>query len=181
MSNTPEQFTAANLSNVQALEGLAKQAFAGFEKLVELNLATSKALLRDAFSHTSAVLGAKDAQEWLSLQAGLLQPMAEKSAAYGQNLYTITTGTGAEFSKTMEARFSEGQAAFNEAIENFLRNAPVGSETVVAAFKSAVSASKSVIESAQNSAKKAAEVVESNFSAATHQAASAATSSSRKR
>lgn len=181
MSNTPDQFIATNLSNVQALEGLANQTFSGFEKLVELNLATSKSVLSDAFSHTSAVLGAKDAQEWLSLQAGLLQPMAEKSSAYGQNLYTITTATGAECSKTMEARFSEVQAAFNEAIENFLKNAPSGSETAIAAFKSAVSASKSVIESAQSSAKKAAEVVESNFSAATHQATSAATSASKKR
>lgn len=181
MPHTPEHFIATHQSNLQALEGLAKQTFAGFEKLVELNMATSKAVLSDAFSHTGAVLGAKDAQEWLSLQAGLLQPMAEKSAAYGQNLYTITTGTGAEFSKTMEAKFSEAQAAFNEAIENFLKNAPAGSESAVAAFKSAVSASKSVIESAQTSAKKAAEVVESNFAAATHQATSAATSASKKR
>lgn len=172
MSYTPEQFIATNQSNFQALEGLATQTFAGFEKLVELNLATAKAVLSEAFNHTSAVLSVKDAQELLALQVGLLQPMTEKSAAYGQNLYTIATGTGAAFSKTIEAKFSEAQAVFTDAMENFLKNAPAGTETAVAAFKSAVSASKSVIESAQSSARKAAEVVESNFAAAANQASS---------
>jgi phasin family protein len=181
MSYTPEQFVAPSQANLQALEDLATQAFAGFEKLVELNLATSKAVLSDAFSHTNAALGTKDAQELLALQAALLQPMAEKFAAYGQNLYTITTGTGAEFSKAFEARFSEAQAALTDAMENLLKNAPAGSETAVAAFKSAVTASKSAIETAQSSAKKAAEVVESNFAAAANQATRAATSSSKKR
>lgn len=177
MSYTPEQLIATNQSNFQALEVLATQSFAGFEKLVELNLATAKAVLREAFNHTSAALGAKDAQELLALQVGMLQPMTEKSAAYGQNLYTIATGTGAEFSKTIEAKCSEAQAALADAMEDFLKNAPAGTETAVAAFKSAVAASKSVIESAQSSARKAAEVVESNFSAA----ASHASSSSKKR
>lgn len=180
MSYTPEQFVATNQSNFQALAVLATQSFAGFEKLVELNLATAKAVLGEAFNHTSAALGAKDAQELLALQVGMLQPMTEKFAAYGQNVYTIATGTGAEFSKTIEAKFSEAQAALTDAMENFLKNAPAGTETAVAAFKSAVTASKSVIESAQSSARKAAEVVESNFAAAANQATSAATSSSKK-
>lgn len=174
MSYTPEQFVATNQSNFQALEVLATQSFAGFEKLVELNLATAKAVLGEAFDHTSAVLGAKDAQELLALQVGMLQPMTEKSAAYGQNLYTIANGTGAEFSKTIEAKCSEVQATLTDAMENFLKNAPAGTETAVAAFRSAVAASKSVIESAQSSAKKAAEVVESNYSAAASHASSSA-------
>ncbi len=81
MNTTAEQFIATNQANLQALEGLASQSFAGVEKLIELNMAAAKSLLNEAFSHVQAVLGAKDAQELLALQSGLLAPLADKSAA----------------------------------------------------------------------------------------------------
>ena len=74
MKNTAEQFTATNKANLQALEGFTTQAFAGFEKLVELNMAASKAVLNESFSHTQAVLAAKDPKELMALQSGLVKP-----------------------------------------------------------------------------------------------------------
>ena len=46
-----------------------------------------------------AALSVKDAQELLSLQANLFQPLAEKTAAYSRHLYDIASGTGAELAK----------------------------------------------------------------------------------
>jgi len=173
MNNTAEQFTATNKANLQALEGLTTQAFSGIEKLVELNMTASKALLSESFRHIQSVLGAKDAQELLVLQSGLLKPLAEKSAAYAQHVQTIVTGSGAEFTKAVEAKTAEAQKAFNGVVENLAKNAPAGSESAVAAFKNALTAGQNAVESAQTSAKKAVEVAQSNFTAVATQTADA--------
>lgn len=181
MTYSIEQLIASNKANVQSLEDMTTQAFAGFEKLVELNLATSKTALSESFSHSQAVLNAKDPQSFMALQTGLFQQLTEKSVAYGQGVYTLANGTGAELTKVLESKMAEAQSVFADLVENLVKNAPAGAETAVAAFKSAVNASQNVIESAQNSAKKAAEAAESSFAAVTNQAVNAATSASKKR
>ncbi len=169
MNNTAEQFIASSKANMQALEGFTSQAFAGVEKLVELNLATSKTVMGESFSHVQSILGAKDAQQLQAIQAGLLKPLAEKSAAYFQHVQTIATGSGAEFTKAVEAKMAEAQKAFGGVVENLAKNAPAGTESAVAAFKSAMTAGQNAVESAQASAKKVVETAQSNFTAAANQ------------
>ena len=89
---TPEQLLTAQRANVEILFGLTSKAFEGVEKLVELNLQVARAALTEAAETTQAALSVKDAQELLALQAGLLQPAAEKAAAYGRHVYDIATG-----------------------------------------------------------------------------------------
>ena len=174
MNNTVEQFIAMNKANLQAIEGLASQAFAGVEKLAELNMTASKALLGESFSHVKAALGAKGPQEFLALQSGVIKPLAEKSAAYAKHVQTIVTDSGAEFTKAVEAKTAEAQKAFSGVVETLAKNAPAGTESAVAAFKSALTAGQTAIESAQTSAKKAVEVAQSNFTAAAAQTVDAA-------
>lgn len=170
MNNIAEQFITTNKANLQALQGFTTQAFAGVEKLVELNMAASKAALGETFSHVQAALGVKDAQEFLALQAGMFKPLADKTAAYAQHVQAIVTGSGAEFTKAVEAKTAEAQKAFGGVLENLTKNAPAGSETAVAAFKNAMTAGQNAFESAQTQAKKAIESAQSNFAAAATQA-----------
>ena len=93
---TAEQLLAAQKANVETLFDLTNKAFEGMEKLVELNLQVAKTSLGEAAETTKTVLSVKDAQELMSLQAGLLQPAAEKAAAYSRHLYDIAAATGAE-------------------------------------------------------------------------------------
>jgi len=169
MNNTAEQFIATNKANLEALEGLTTQAFAGVEKLVELNLAAAKATLGDSFNHVQAVLAVKDAQELLALQSSLLKPLADKTAAYAQHVQTIVADSSAEFTKAVEAKTAEAQKAFGDVLENLTKNAPAGSETAVAAFKDVLSAGQNAFESAQTQGKKAVETAQSNFTAAATQ------------
>ena len=173
MNNATEQFTATNKANLQSMESLTTQAYAGVEKLVELNMAVSKALLGESFAHAKAVMGVKDAQEFMALQSNLFKPMAEKSAAYAEHLQVILAGTSAEFSKAVEAKSAEAQKALAGVVENMTKNAPAGTETAVAAFKSALTAGQNVVENAQTSAKKAVEAAQANFSTAAAQAVEA--------
>lgn len=181
MTYTAEQLFVTNKANVHAVRGLTIQAFAGMQNLVELNLAASKAVLGDSFGHVQAVLGAKDVRELLALQADLFLSGAEKSAAYGQNVFTIVTSTAAEFTKAVEAKLAEAQTAFGGLVEHLAKSAPAGTEAAMAAFNSAVNASQTVIESAQSSAKKAVEMSESNLTTVANQAVAAATKTAKKR
>jgi phasin family protein len=181
MSLTAEQIVASHKATLETLFGLTNKAFEGVEKLVELNITASRAALSEAAAHTQAVLSVKDAQELLALQASVLQPLAEKTAAYSRHLYDIASGTGAEFSKAVEAKAAESQKAFVNLVDNAAKNAPAGSETAVAMFKSAVSAANNAVESVQKAVKQATDVAEANFAAVSESAVSAAKTTAKKR
>jgi len=177
---TAEQILAAQKANTETLFGLTNKAFEGVEKLAELNVAASKAVLSDVASHTQALLSVRDAQELLALQAGLIQPLAEKTAAYSRHLYEIASGTGAEFGKAFEAEVAEVQNRFAEfgkvfaadaaeaqktfvaLVGNAAKNA-AGTETAVDVMKSAVTAASNAFEAVQKAVKQAGEVAEANF------------------
>jgi phasin family protein len=164
---TPEQFAAANKANIETLFGLTNKAFEGVEKLVELNLQVAKAALGEAAENTKAVLAVKDAQELLALQASLLQPSAEKAAAYSRHLYDIAASTSAEVSKTAESQFAELQGKFMSAVDSAVKNAPAGTENAVTLVKSAITAANNAYESVHKAAKQAADMAEANFNAVT--------------
>lgn len=171
---TAEQLLAAQKANVETLYGLTAKAFEGVEKLVELNVTASKAALTEAADAAQSILSVKDAQELLALQASLFQPLAEKTAAYSRHLYDIASATSAEFSRTFEGQLVEGQKKFLAVVDNAAKNAPAGSETAVAVFKSAVAAGNNALESVQKAVKQAAEVAEANFNAVANTAVNAA-------
>ncbi|MES2880329.1 MAG: phasin family protein [Pseudomonadota bacterium] len=173
MNTTAAQFIATNKANLQALEGIATQAFSGVEKLTELNLAASKAVLGETFSHVQAILGAKDVKEVIALQSSLLKPLAEKTSAYAQHVQTIVAGSTTDITKAVEAKTAEAQKAFGGALDTLTKNAPAGSESAVAAFKNALTAGQNAFESAQAQAKKAVETAQANFTAAATQASDA--------
>jgi phasin family protein len=181
MTLTPEQVIAANKANLETLVGLTNKAFAGVEQLIELNLAAAKAAMADSQQQAHAVLSVKDAQQLLSLQASLFQPLAEKAVAYNRHLYEIASSTGADFTKTYEAKVLEAQRSFNDLVDNMAKNAPAGSEAAVAAFKTAVSAGNNALESVQKAVKQAADMTEAQVRSVTEQVAGAAKTAAKKR
>ena len=170
---TAEQMLAAQKANIETLFGLTTKAFEGVEKLVELNVTASKAALTEAAETTQSMLSVKDAQELLALQAALFQPLAEKTAAYTRHLYDVSSGTSAEFTRQFEGQVADAQKKFLAVVDNAAKNAPAGSETAVAVFKSAVAAGNNALESVQKAVKQAADVAEANFNAVATQAVNA--------
>jgi phasin family protein len=160
---TAEQVLASHKANIETLFGLTHKAFEGVEKLVELNVQATKAALAETANHTQAVLGVKDAQELLALQAGLVQPLAEKTAAYSRHLYDIASAAGADLGKTFEGQAADAQKKFVGLVDNAAKNAPAGSETAVAVLKSAVAAANNAFESVQKAVKQAGDIAEANF------------------
>jgi phasin family protein len=162
---TAEQLIAAQKSNVEVLFGLTNKAFEGVEKLVELNLQVAKTAMGEAAETAKAALSVKDAQELLALQAGLLQPAAEKAAAYSRHLYDIAATTNAEVAKVAETTAADAQAKFMAVVDSAVENAPAGTENAVALVKSAVAAANNAFEGVQKAVKQASDVAEANFQA----------------
>ena len=162
---TAEQIVSAHKQNVETLFGLSGLAFDGVEKLIELNTQVARAALSEAAATVQAALSVKDAQELLALQAGLLQPAAEKVAAYHRSVYEIAASTGAEVGRVAAATAAEAQAKFMSVVDNAVKNAPAGTENAVALVKSAVAAANNAFESVQKAGKQAAEVADANFQA----------------
>jgi phasin family protein len=164
---TAEQIVAAQKANLDMLFGMTQKAFEGMEKLVELNLQVAKTSLAETADTAKAAMSVKDAQELLALQAGLLQPAAEKAAAYSRHLYDIAAATNADVSKMAEAQMADSQKKFMAVVDTAVKNAPAGTENAVALVKSAVAAANNAYESVHKAVKQATEVAESNIQAMT--------------
>jgi phasin family protein len=160
---------------------VASAALAGFEKLVALNIAATKSALFDTSADFMSAFTAQSPSDALAAQASLVKPLAEKTVAYGRSVYAIATEAGAELTKVSEAKAAESQKAVISALEEMAKNAPAGSESVVAALKSAVNAGQQAIETAKSTAKKAVEVAEKQAASVTETALNSVKAPSRKK
>ena len=121
--------------------------------------------MTEAADTARAMMSVKDAQELVALQAGLLQPAAEKASAYSRHLYDIAASTSAEVTRVAEETAADTQRKFMAVVDTAVKNAPAGTENAVALVKSAVAAASNAFESVQKAAKQATDVAEANFTA----------------
>lgn len=142
--------------------------FSGFEKLVDLNLKAIKSALADVADQGQQVSELKDPQEAASFVVAVAQPNAEKAVAYSQDVYAIMNEVSKELIKLTEEQVAESQKKMEEALEQFAKNAPTGSESVVALMKSSFATASNAYDSINKAAKQAAEVAQNNLTAATN-------------
>ena len=188
MTAIPQQVLDRQKAALNTLVATQTTLFAGFEKLVDLNLKVVKATLDEVAQTSQQAFTVKDPQEAAAFASGLVQPGAEKALAYGKHVYDIVAGVQGELAKLAEVQIAEGQQQVAEAVEQFSKNAPTGSESAVALLKSSLATANGAYESLTKAAKQAAEVAESNLNAAANatfkaatDAAEAATKSTRAR
>jgi hypothetical protein len=104
----------------------------------------------------------------------MLQPVAEKSAAYSRHLYEIAASTQAEVTKIAEAQMVDAQKKMMSMVDTAMKNAPAGTENATTLVKSAMAAANNAFETVQKAARQAAEVAEANMQAITNTALKAA-------
>lgn len=166
MSAIPQQVLNSQKAAIDTLVAFQGTVFTGFEKLVDLNLKVIKATLDEVSQTSQKVSSVKDAQDAAALTQSLVQPGAEKAMAYSKHVYDIVSSVQAELSKLSESHVVEGQKHVNDAIEQFTKNAPAGSESAVAMLKSSMAQASSAYDSLTKAAKQAADVAEKNLTAA---------------
>jgi phasin family protein len=167
MSINPEQFAAANKAAVDSLLSVANTALASAERIASLNLETARSVLEDSVSGAKALMGAKDPQEALSIQASLAQPSVEKAVAYSKSVYEISTETQEQLTKMVEAQFGDFQKNVASMLDKAAKSAPAGSDVAVAAVQSAIAAANSAFDNFRKSAKQMTELAQTNMAAAT--------------
>jgi len=164
---TPEQIQVAQKANVETLLAVANAQFAAFEKLANINAGAVKSAFEDAIANTRALLGAKDVQEFVTLQNSFAQPAIEKTIAYSKSLYEVATEANAELTRVAERRVAEWNETFVSLLDKESKNAPAGSDVAVAAVKSMLAAANSAYDNMNKVAKQATEIVDVNVAAAT--------------
>jgi phasin family protein len=166
MLNT-QPFVAAQQANLNTFVGLAAKTFEGVEQLTALNLQVAKTGLGEAAETAYAALSIKDPQALLALQAGLVQPSAEKALAYGRQVADILVATKAEFEKAAAEQAADAQTSFIAAIDAATKNAPEGATSGIAMFKSALAAANNAFDGLQKATRQATDVAEANYTAMT--------------
>src|SRR2546425_3404521 len=164
---TPEQIQAANKANVETLLAVANTQFTALEKLANIQASAVKSAFEDSVANARALLGAKDVQEFVTLQNSFTQPAIEKAIAYSKSVYEVATEANAELSKVAERRVAEWNENFVTLLDKVSKNAPAGSDVAVAAVKSMLAAANSAYDNLTKAAKQATEIAEANVAAAT--------------
>ena len=178
MFSVPEQFSTATKASFDAqlalMTALTGKAFEGVEKFVELNLTLAKTSLEESTATAKQLLAAKDPQEFFSLSASQVQPNAEKALAYGRHLANIVSSTQAEFTHAAETQMADTNRKVMSLFEEVSKNAPAGTENVVAFVKSAIGNANAGYEQLSKTTKQAVETLEANLNTAVTQISSAA-------
>lgn len=131
-------------------------------KLINLNLAAAKASMEESNLAARQLLGAKDPQEFISLVTAQTKPTFEKMFAYGSHVANIVSSTQNEFTRAAEQQIAEIGSKVNELVEDAAKNAPAGSESLVAVLKSAIGNVNTSYEQLARVGKQAADAVEAN-------------------
>jgi phasin family protein len=174
MTLTPEQIAAANKANLETLLNLTNKAFEGVEKLVELNMAVAKTAMTENVQNAKQALSVRDAQQLIAMQAGMVQPLAEKIMSYSRHLYNIANETQTTFTSVAESQLKKSSGNMNGMVEELSKNAPAGSEATIQAIKQAMAAANNAYETTQKSIKQAVDLAQNNFNAAANTAVKAA-------
>ena len=187
MFSFQDQFSSATKANFEAqlalISMLTGKAFESVEKLVELNLTAAKSSLEEGAVNARQLLAAKDPQEYLTLSTSQAQPNAEKALAYARHVADIASSTKAEFTRAAEAQIAETSRKVTALIDDVSKNAPAGSENMIAMMKTVISNANAGYEQLAKTTKQAVQTMEANVTSATaqfSQAAEKATSRTRK-
>lgn len=137
MTFDPKKFAVANQASVESLLSVANAALSAAERIVALNMDTTRNAIGDSFDAAKSIIGATDAQTAFAAQQAMVQPAIEKATAYSKSLYDISNDVQQQVSKLFETQVAEFQKASTEAMSQLTKNAPAGSEAIVKAMQDA--------------------------------------------
>jgi phasin family protein len=167
MFTTPAQFSELQKGQMDAAFALGQTFFDATERMLELNLAAAKATLEESVERMQALMSVKDVQEFVALSTTMSQPTMEKAVSYSRTVYGIANGASTEVSRIVEAQMTENNKKVSQLIDFAAKNAPAGSESALAAMKSAVAAANTAYDTFSKATKQAVDFAESNVAAAT--------------
>ncbi len=137
-----DQLTAANEAAINQYSYFAQLTLANVERFAELGLAASRDAVEQATAHAQSLAGAKDVHEVIAINSAALEPVMKRAYAYSRSAYETAAETNAEVKRVIEKQAAEFNRATVAALEEALKYAPAGSETVVENVKASIAAAQ---------------------------------------
>jgi phasin family protein len=110
MFSIPEQFSAATKSQIEAqlniINNLAAKAVESAEKVIALNISTTRASVEKSSSAAKQLLEAKDPREFFSLSTGQANYL-DNLLAYRRQLFNIATAAQAELIQSAKEQIKD--------------------------------------------------------------------------
>jgi phasin family protein len=155
-----DQLSAANEAAIDQYAKFAQLSLANFEKFAALGLGAARASLEQATAHAQAVASVKDVHEFIALNSAAIEPAMKRAYALSRTAYEVAAETNEEVKRSLEKQAAEYNRATVAVIEEALKYAPAGSESVVDNVKTAFAAAQSAYNNAVSINKQIYETVE---------------------
>ena len=157
----PEQNSVAQQASMEASFALANRTVEIFQKMIELNLATTRSSITEtrelvfkALSGRSAGMG--HIAQWRA------ERIVQQIQSHCQQLFAIASDFQLEFSTIANEYVAAQQRKLRRLIDGAARHAPVTAETTITSLKSAIAAAGTWYETTYKAAQQAVHVAESN-------------------
>ena len=155
-----DQLQAARRNQVETLLGLSGKAFEGIERILELNLRTTKAVIEQTSQAALAAVSSRDVPSLVEVQAAAAKPATDSASAYGRDLLEIVTSTGADMSRLAEASASESKRRILAAFEGVSAQAQTTVQNALVTVPPAIDEAKRVAETLESAAAEGAAAAE---------------------
>jgi phasin family protein len=165
MVQVTEQVAMFNKSQLDALLKLAELAAENMEKLADVQFKAAKSAYADSVKSLKQLAAAKDVNELASVASGMAQPAWDKATSYTKSVYDVVSSAQSEFAAALEEQVAELNKNMVVTLDAAMKSAPAGSESALAAMKSAIHSTNTVYETMVKTAKQMATVAEANMAA----------------
>lgn len=159
-----DQFKPHIEATNKAAFDFANLAFSQVERLTAMSVEQAKISAELAYEQAQALLEVKDPSAAIELFKSQLETSAKSLAGFATTAVELSEEIQAETSAFAEGHFEQAHANANKAINDLLKNAPQGSEAVVAAVKASIDAANKAIAEAHATAKKTTEMAKQGLS-----------------
>ena len=126
-----DQFAAANEAAIDQFSYFAKLSLGNLEKFAELGLGAARESLTQATRHAQSIAGARDFHEAIAINSAAVEPAMKRAYAFSRTAYETAAATNDEVKRVFEQNTAQLNKAAIAALEEALKYAPAGSETVV--------------------------------------------------
>ncbi|HVL76720.1 MAG TPA: phasin family protein [Noviherbaspirillum sp.] len=147
----------------------SQTALDSMEKLTRLNIAAVRASMEENSALARQMLTARDMQQAVSVMRTQTGPSIGKAIAYGNHVVNIASDAQADLTRATEVQLAEAARRAGELVDEAARNAPPGTENLMALVKVAIGSATAGYEEVNRSTRRAVQTLESNVNAAVNQ------------
>lgn len=169
-----ELVSASQKSGVAMFVELSSTFTDSLDRLAHLNLEAARNFLNATRNFSQQALSAQGPSEWLAVQSEFMAPASQQVQDYNRRVLELAAAAQAACVRCTQAQVAEYGTQTRAVLNDLAQRAPRGSEPIVAALDSAISAAHALYGSLQETGQQAVEAARSSLEMATAAASKSA-------